>query len=203
METIFTRFKSPIAAILFLLLIGGTFSYKNIKRSLFPDVTFPKIKIIVDNGEQPINKMMVTVTKPIENVIKQVENLKLIRSITSMGSCEIAAFMDWNSDIDLDKQQIESRINQIKSELPPNAQITVEKMNPSILPVMGYSLQSTSKSQVALRMIAEYTVKPYLSRVEGVAAINVSGGKVKEYHLVLNQDKLNLLKIAPQDVINA
>jgi CzcA family heavy metal efflux pump len=203
MESIFTRFKSPIAAILFLILIGGAFSYKNMKTSLFPNVTFPKVKIIVDNGEQPIDKMMVTVTKPLENAIKQVENLQLIRSITSMGSCEIAAFMDWNSDIDLDKQQIESRINQIKSDLPPNVQITVEKMNPSILAVMGYSLQSTNKSQVELKMIAEYTVKPYLSRVAGVAAIPISGGKVKEYHLVLNQQKLSILKLAPQDIINA
>ena len=81
---------------------------------------------------------MITVTKPLENAIKKVQDLKTVRSTTSRGSCEISAFMDWNSDIDLSKQRIESRINQIKNDLPSNVQITVEKMNPSILPVIGY-----------------------------------------------------------------
>jgi len=203
MENIFVKFKSPIVVILLFILIGGAFSYNNMKTSLFPNVTFPKIKIIVDNGEQPVDKMMVTVTKPIENAIKKVENLKLIRSMTSMGSCEISAFMEWGSDIDLDKQQVESQISQIKTSLPADVQITVEKMNPSILPVMGYSLQSNNKNQVELKMIAEYIVKPYISRVDGVAAVDVIGGKEKEYRIILDEQKLSLLKISPQDINNA
>ena len=200
MEKLFVRFKSPITVILLLILIGGAFSYKNMKTSLFPNVTFPKIKIIAENGEQPVEKMMVTVTKPIENAIKRVEHLQLIRSTTSMGSCEISAFMQWNSDIDLDKQQVESQIAQIKNDLPPGVQISVEKMNPSILPVMGYSLQSDTKNQVELKMIAEYTVKPFLSRIDGVSSVEVIGGKEKEYRIVLDERKLNTLKINPQNI---
>ncbi len=203
MKDIFVRFKSPIAVILLLILIGGAFSYKNMKTTLFPDVTFPKIKIIADNGDQPVDKMMVTVTKPLENAIKRVEDLQLIRSTTSLGSCEISAFMEWGSDIDLDKQRIESRINQIKNELPPDVQITIEKMNPSILPVMGYSLQSDTKNQVELKMIAEYVVKPYFSRIEGVAAVEVIGGREKEYRVVPDQEKMSLLKLSTQDIENA
>ncbi|HEY5592238.1 MAG TPA: efflux RND transporter permease subunit, partial [Paludibacter sp.] len=200
MDKIFVRFKSPIAVILLLILIGGVFSYTNMKTSLFPNVTFPKIKIIAQNGEQPVEKMMVMVTKPLENAIKGVDNLHLIRSTTSLGSCEISAFMKWDSDIDLDKQQVESQISQIKNDLPPNVQITVEKMNPSILPVMGYSLQSDTKDAVELKMIAQYTVKPYLSRVSGVSSVQVIGGKEKEYRIVLDERKLNVLKINPLDI---
>ncbi|MEI8203199.1 MAG: efflux RND transporter permease subunit [Bacteroidota bacterium] len=200
MEKLFVRFKSPIAVILLLILVAGAISYNNMKTSLFPNITFPKIKIIASNGEQPVDKMMVTVTKPLENAIKNVENLNLIRSTTSMGSCEISAFMDWGSDIDLDKQRVESEISQIKNDLPPSVQITVEKMNPSILPVMGYSLQSTTKNQVELKLIAEYIVKPYLSRIAGVASVDVIGGKEKEYRIVLDEQKLALLKINPKDI---
>jgi cobalt-zinc-cadmium resistance protein CzcA len=203
MEKIFVRFKSPITIILILILIGGAFSYKGMKTSLFPNITFPKIKIIADNGEQPVDKMMVAVTKPLENAIKRVENINLIRSTTSMGSCEISAFMNWGSDIDLDKQQVESQIAQIKSTLPPDVQITIEKMNPSILPVMGYSLQSATRDQIELKLIAEYLVKPYLSRVNGVAAVDVIGGKVKEYHLLIDEQKLRTLKISTQDIEKA
>jgi multidrug efflux pump subunit AcrB len=170
------------------------------KTSLFPDITFPKIKIIAQNGEQPVEKMMVMVTKPLENAIKGVDNLHLIRSTTSLGSCEISAFMNWDSNIDLDKQQVESEIARIKNDLPPNVQISVEKMNPSILPVMGYSLQSDTKNAVELKMIAQYTVRPYLSRVSGVSSVQVIGGKEKEYRIVLDERKLNVLKINPLDI---
>jgi cobalt-zinc-cadmium resistance protein CzcA len=203
MEKIFVRFKSPIAVILLLILIGGAFSYRNMKTSLFPNVTFPKIKIIADNGEQPVDKMMVTVTKPLENAIKRVENISLIRSITSTGSCEISAYMEWGSDIDLDKQQVESQIAQIKNSLPSDVQILVEKMNPSILPVMGYSLQSETKNQIELKIIAEYIVKPYLSRVNGVSSVEVIGGKAKEYRIIPDEQKLKLLKINPQEIADA
>lgn len=203
MEKIFVKFKSPVAVILLLVLIGGAFSYKNMKTSLFPNITFPKIKIIAENGEQPVDKMMVTVTKPLENAIKRVENLHLVRSTTSMGSCEISAFMDWGSDIDVDKQRVESQIGQIKNSLPPGVQITVEKMNPSILPVMGYSLQSDNHNQVELKMIAEYLVKPYISRIEGVASVDVIGGKVKEYRIILDENQLSLLKLSPKNVGDA
>lgn len=203
MDKLFFKYKSPLSVVLVLILIGGAFTYKNLSTSLFPNVTFPKIKVIAENGQQPVDKMMVTVTKPLENAIKRVENLNLIRSVTSMGSCEISAFMDWGSDINIDKQQVESRITQIKNDLPPNVSITVEKMNPSILPVMGYSLQSDTKNQIELKMIGEYIVKPYLSRIEGVAAAEVIGGKTKEYQILLNQKKLTVLKLNPQQIIDA
>lgn len=203
MDKLFVKYKSPIAVIMVIIFFGGVFSYINMKTSLFPNITFPKIKIIAENGEQPVDKMMITITKPLENAIKKVENLKLIRSTTSMGSCEISAFLEWNTDVDLAKQQVESRINQIKNDLPPEVQISVEKMNPSILPIMGYSLQSDQYDQMELKMFAQYIVKPYLSRVEGVSSVDIIGGKEKEYHIVLDRQKLNLLKIKPQDIINA
>ena len=94
--------------------MGGLLAYDNLQTALFPEITFPKIKVIADAGLQPVDKMMVTVTKPLENAIKQIPDLKLIRSTTSRGSCEISAFIDWNSNVDLSQQRIESKINQIK-----------------------------------------------------------------------------------------
>ncbi len=203
MEKIFTRFKSPIAIILLLIAFGGAFSYKNMKTSLFPNVTFPKVKIIADNGEQPVAKMMVEVTKPLEEAIKRIEHLRLVRSATSMGSCEISAYMEWGSDIDLDKQQVESQISQIRNSLPAELEITVEKMNPSILPVMGYSLHSDTKNQIELKLLAEYIVKPYLSRITGVSSVQVIGGKQKEYRIIPDEQKMAELKLGAKDIIEA
>lgn len=200
MKHIFTSYKNPITiAILFVLGIG-VFTYFQMQTELFPDITFPKIKVIADNGHQPVNKMMVTVTRPLEEAIKRVPDLKTVRSTTSQGSCEISAFMDWNANIDLSKQQIESRIMQISNALPPNTSITVEKMNPSILPVMGYSLENSSLNKIELKVLAEYTIKPFLSRVPGVAAVLVIGGKDKEYQVKLDKQKMTTLGLTPEMV---
>jgi len=180
--------------------LGGIFTYSNMQTSLFPEITFPKIKIIADAGQQPIDKMMITVTKPLENAIKKVQDLKTVRSTTSRGSCEISAFMDWKSDIDLSKTRIEEQINQIQSSLPPGTQITVEKMNPSILPVIGYAMEGRGKSALELKKIANYTVKPFLSQIDGVSEIRIIGGKEKEYWLSLNFNKMTALGITPDAV---
>src|ERR1700759_3469039 len=125
----FIAHKKPIALLLFLVILGGVYSYTQLQTSLFPDITFPKIKIIADEGLQPVNKMMLTVTRPLENVIKQVPGLQTVRSTTSRGSCEISAYMDWNTDIDVSLQKIQAGIDQVKNDLPADVNITVAKMN--------------------------------------------------------------------------
>ncbi len=203
MRNFFVAYKNPLTVVLALIIAGGIFSYTRMQTSLFPEITFPKIKIIADAGLQPVNKMMVTVTKPLENVIKQIPDLNNIRSITSRGSCEISAYMDWKANIDLSQQRIESKISQVRNQLPADVQITVEKMNPSILPVMGYTLESHNKSPIELKLLANYTIKPFLSQVQGVSEVRIIGGKTKEYWLQLDARKMSALGLTPDSVNNA
>src|SRR3954462_7649 len=144
MKNFFISYKNPLSVVIVIIIAGGLFAYSKLQTSLFPEITFPKIKVIADAGLQPVDKMMITVTQPLENAIKKVPDLEDVRSITSRGSCEISAFMNWDANVDLSQQRIESRIAEIRNDLPPDLQITVEKMNPSILPVIGYTLESGS-----------------------------------------------------------
>jgi CzcA family heavy metal efflux pump len=199
-ESFFLRYKNPLLIIVLIILLGGVFSYVKIKSSLFPQITFPKIKVIADAGQRPVDQMTVAVTKPLENAIKQVPDLEVIKSSTSRGNCEISAFMSWDANIDLSQQQIEARINQIRNQLPAEVNITVEKMNPSILPVMGYSLSAKSLSPIELKQLALYTIKPFLSQVTGVSDIRIIGGEDKEYWAVLNQERMSGLGLTPSFV---
>src|SRR3954464_11686299 len=203
MKNFFVSHKHPITVVLFMLIAGGVFTYTRMQTSLFPEITFPKIKVIADAGQQPVDKMMITVTRPLENAIKQVQDLQTIRSITSRGSCELSAFLNWDANVDISQQRIESKISEIRNELPPDVQITVEKMNPSILPVMGYSLESKTKSPIEMKLLAMYTIKPFLSQVAGVSEVRVIGGKTKEYWLELDVQKLNRLGITPDFISTA
>lgn len=203
MKSYFTRYKSPLTVVLFVIIAGGVFAYTQLQTSLFPEITFPKIKIIADAGLQPVDRMMVTVTRPLELAIKKIPDLVTIRSTTSRGSCEISAYLDWNVNVDLSMQRLQSRIAEIRNSLPPGVNISVEKMNPSILPVMGYSLESNSLSPIALRELATYTIKPYLSQVAGVSDVAIMGGKVKEYWVKLDVQKMTSLSVTPDSVYAA
>ncbi len=203
MRNFFNSYKNPVTVLVVIILLGGFFAYSKLQTALFPEITFPKIKIIADAGQQPVKKMMITVTRQLENAIKQVPDLQRIRSTTSRGSCEISAYMDWNANIDISKQRIESKINEIKNTLPPDIQITVERMNPSILPITGFSLESKSRSPIEMKLLAMYTIKPFLSQVEGVSEIRIIGGKQKEYWMVLNIQKMSSLGVTPEMVNTA
>jgi CzcA family heavy metal efflux pump len=198
MKNFFLSYKNPISVILAVIIVGGIFLYGQIQVSLFPEITFPKLKIIADNGEQPVDKMMVTVTRPLEDAIKQVPDLKILRSTTSRGTCEISAFLNWGANIDVNQQMLESRISQIRNDLPAEVSIQIEKMNPSILPVIGFTVESDKKTPIELNLIATYVIKPYLSQIDGVSSVGIIGGKTKEYWIELNQLKMSTFSITPE-----
>lgn len=202
MRNFFVTYKNPVTVLIVIIILGGAFAYSKMQTALFPEITFPKIKIIADAGQQPVKKMMITVTRQLENAVKQVPDLQNIRSTTSRGSCEISAYLNWNANVDISQQRIESEISEIRNDLPPGVQISVERMNPSTLQVIGYSLESKIRSPIEMKLLADYTVKPFLSQVEGVSQVVVVGGKAKEYWLTLNLPKMNSLGITP-DKINA
>lgn len=199
----FFQFRKPILGLLILLLVGGFFAYRSIQISLFPDRTFPKIKVIADAGEQPVELMMVAITQPLENAVNQVEGVDMVRSTTSRGSSELSIYLNWSVDMDVSLQRVNARINQIQNTLLPNTVLSVEKMSPSILPVMDFALSSNSRDLIELRKLAIYSIRPYLSRVTGVSNVQVMGGRTKEYWIILQPDKLVSLNITPAAITTA
>src|SRR5581483_781188 len=101
MRNFFVTYKNPVTVIIVIVLLGGLFVYSKMQTALFPEITFPKIKVIADAGQQPVDKMMITVTRQLENAIKQIPDLKTIRSTTSRGTCELSVFLNWNANVDL------------------------------------------------------------------------------------------------------
>ncbi len=197
MKNFFLRYKNPVSLVLAVIIAAGIFVYGQIQVSLFPEITFPKLKIIANNGEQPVDKMMITVTKPIEDAIKKIPDLYMLRSSTSRGTCEISAFLKWNADININQQMLESRINQIRNDLPSGVSFQVEKMNPSILPVIGFTVESDHLTPIELNLLATYTIKPFLSQIEGVSSIGIIGGKTKEYWVEPDQKRMAAYSVTP------
>jgi CzcA family heavy metal efflux pump len=158
--------------------------------SLFPDITFPRLVILADNGDQPAERIMIEVTKPLEEVASSIPGIKVVRSITGRGSTEISLLFNWGTDIPAALQMLQGRIAAARTSLPPTASVEAEQMSIAVFPILGYSLTSDSLSQVELRDIAYYQIRPAIMRVDGVARVMVTGGDTREFAVTVDPAKL-------------
>jgi CzcA family heavy metal efflux pump len=185
------------------LAASGVAMMLHLPLSLFPDVVFPRIVILADNGEQPAERMMVEVTKPLEEVATALPGVQYVRSKTSRGSSEISIGLHWGVDVERSLEMLQGRIGNIRNRLPLEAVVRAEQMTVAVFPIAGYSLTSDSLSQVKLREIAFYQIRPALLRVNGVARVEVAGGETREYLIDVDPAKLNAYRLTIQQVSNA
>jgi len=198
----YSKYTKPTIFVLLVLLLLGGFAYRQMETLLFPDVVFPKIRIIADNGEQPIDKMLITVTRPLEIAIKRVNGIESVRSSTNRGSCTIEAFFEWETDINVARMQLEARINEIKNILPSTTSLVIEAMSQNIYPVIGYTLESDKYGQVEMRNVAMFYARPRFSEVPGISNVVVRGGKTKEFVVKPDPMKMVQLGFTPQSLID-
>lgn len=198
--------QSHRRSILFLLAVfalAGLLSSINLPVSLFPHVQFPRVVVSLDAGDRPAERMAVEVTMPIEEAIRAVPGVRSARSTTSRGSAEISINFNWGADMVSEMLQVESAINQVMGELPSGTTFEVRRMDPTVFPVLGYSLTSDTHSLVELRDIALYQIRPVLSTVNGVASVGVLGGATAEYHVIVNLSRLDSFGLTLEDVAQA
>lgn len=193
----------PILFVAVLLVLAGVWSYSQMPTSLFPEVQFPRITIIADAGQLPVDRMMITVTKPLESAAKKVQGVTIVKSSTSRGSCVVDVYFRWGMDIYALKSQLESRMNEIKGYLPAGTVISTEAMNQSLFPVYGFTLESKTHSRIALRDVGNLVVRPLFSQVDGISNVVVRGGKAKEFVVRPNPRQMAALGITPAQIKQA
>src|SRR6267142_4716179 len=140
----FSRHAKPVIFLIMTLALLGAYLAFTIPVAVFPETNFPRILVAVDNGVMPIDQMMVTVTRPIEEAVNSVPGLQQVRSITSRGSAEIDLFFDWNLDMFQTLQYVNAAISRVQAELPSSAKIEVHRLTFASFPIMGYSLTSAT-----------------------------------------------------------
>lgn len=199
----FQIFSKPIIFIGLLFLIAGIFSYTKMQTNLFPEVLFPRVTIIADAGQLPVDRMMITVTKPLESAVKKVRGVNVVKSNTSRGSATISVFFDWGLDTYTTKLQMESRINEIKNYLPQGLTLSVEAMNQSLFPVYGFTLESKKNGLVALRDKAKLVARPIFSQVKGISNVIVRGGRAKEYVIIPDATKMSAVGVTVNSFVTA
>ncbi len=171
--------------------------------SVFPETSFPRVVIAVDNGVMPVEQMQVTLTKPIEDAVNSVPGLVTVRSTTSRGSAEVSLFFDWHVDMFHTLQLVDAALATVQQTLPPTAKISAHRLTFATFPILGYSLTSDTVPQTRLWELATYEMKPSLNRVSGVSTVTVQGGQVPEFHVVPNLARLQAAGVTVLDLANA
>ncbi len=199
----FAHYSKPLIFLILTLAAVGAYLGFTIPVAVFPTTNFPRILIAADNGVMPIDQMMVTVTRPIEEAVNSVPGLEEVRSITSRGSAEIDLYFNWNIDMFQTLQYVNSAISRVQPDLPPTATIAAHRMTFASFPVIGYSLTSDTIPQTQLWELATYEIKPRLNRLNGVSSVVLQGGQEPEFHIEPDPAKLLTAGVTVTDILDA
>jgi CzcA family heavy metal efflux pump len=193
-------------SLIFLLLVAavaGAFSALNLPVALFPQVSFPRIAITIDSGDQPANQMITLVTRPVEQAVKSVPGLLEVRSTTSRGTSELSLNFDWGIDMSVATLQVQAEISRILPSLPQGTTFDIRRMNTNVFPVAAYSITSDKLPLLKLREIAETELLPILSSIRGVQRVEVLGGAPREVRVDVDPGRLASFGLAMDDVTKA
>lgn len=182
--------RAMLVVVCSFALAGGAFIPK-LPIAIFPQTDFPRIVILVDNGITPVDIQMLRVTRPIEEAIRIVPGITDVRSVTARGSTEISVFFRWDVDILDGLHLVQGRISQITPSLPPTCRFYINRLTFSVFPMIGFSITSPARSLAELWELAYYNLAPRLYRLPGVAETRIVGGRMPEYHVLVDPDKLN------------
>jgi hypothetical protein len=197
------RHGKPIVFVILTMVAVGIYLALTIPVAVFPDTDFPRIVIGVDNGVFPIDQMLVTVTKPLEEAVNTVPGLDYVWSITSRGTAEIDLFFTWKVDMYRTLELVNAEIARIQPTLPPTAKIVANRLTFAAFPIMGYSLTSDTVPQTRIWEMATYDIKPRLNRQPGVSSIVVQGGQVPEFQVQPDPAKLVQTGVTISNILDA
>ncbi|HXT13480.1 MAG TPA: efflux RND transporter permease subunit [Candidatus Angelobacter sp.] len=185
-----TRHSLSIMFVAVVLCLAGIFSALHLPSSVFPQTDFPRVVIIVQNGIMPAHEMMATVTRPIEEAMKEIPGAVSVRSATKRGSAEINIFFNWHVDMQRSELYVLSKLSEIRGDLPATATTEIERLTFSAFPIMGISLTSSNRNTMDLWETANYNIKPRFLQIPGVAKVDLVGGAEPEFHVLVDPAKL-------------
>jgi CzcA family heavy metal efflux pump len=195
-----------VAAILFLTIVlcgFGAWSLPYFPVAILPDITFPRIVLIAEVGERPVNRMEAGVARPLEEAIATIPGVTRMRTKIQRGAAETSIDFAWGTNMIVAEQLVNTKANEVRPTLPPESVIHVERMNPTVFPVFGLSLNSKKLSSTELWNLATYTIRPRLSRIPGIARVVVQGGLVPEIAVNVDPEKLRAFNLSLSDVETA
>ena len=184
-----------------MLSAGGIYAAMQLPSAIYPELAFPRVLVVAQGSPLGARQMLFSVTRPIEEAVSIVPGVTRVRSRTIRGSDEISITFGDNTDMIYALQQVQARVNQIRNELPAGLDIEIERMTPSLFPILSYNLEGGDPA--TLYDIARYQLAPVISRVPGVGRVDVQGSDVREVEVIADPARLSAQRLTYDDLANA
>ncbi|RIA45769.1 multidrug efflux pump subunit AcrB [Hephaestia caeni] len=183
-----------------LLTLGGLVAALKMPVSLFPFISYPRVVVSIDAGERDAGQMTAEITRPVELALRAVPGVSRVRSTTSRGSAEIDLNFPWGEDMVSATLATQGALATVLPDLPAGTRFDVRRSDPTMFPVLGIALTSTSLDQEALRQLAVLKVQPALTAVSGVAGVDVLGGSPREFAVDIDPAHAQALGVSLDDI---
>lgn len=193
------RRRALVLLVLVVGLLAGIQAARTLPSAVYPEVDFPRIGVVVRQGDTPPDLMQTTVVRPMEQALMTVLGVQRVRSRTIRGGAEISLLFSPRTDMWRALQLVESTLNDVKATLPPSTLVRVERLTPASFPILSFNVSGHSDTRV-LSELAQYTIRPALARVHGVGRVNVLGGDTREMEVVIDPDRAAAAHLRPADV---
>ncbi len=189
-----------LSFVFLLFVIAGLAAAARLPVALFPQISFPRVLVSLDAGERAADQTEVQVTRPLEQALRAVPGVANIRSTTSRGAADISLTFAWGRDMNEATLQTQAALNAAAADLPSGVRFEVKRMDPTVFPIFGLALTSGARSPAALRLFAEKRLRPLILATPGVAAVEVLGGEIGEYQVMVDPARLAAFGLSMDDV---
>lgn len=187
-----------------LLMVGGIYTTYHMDVDVFPDLNAPTVVVMTEATGMAAEEVEKLVTFPVESAVNGATDVRRVRSSSTTGFSVVWVEFDWGTDIYKDRQIVSEKLAEVSESLPPTCGKPTLGPQSSILgEVFIIGLTSDKTSMQDLRTIADWTIRPRLLSLGGVAQVTVLGGDIKEYQILLSPEKMRHYGITLQEVMSA
>ena len=185
---ILSRQRRFVYLLVALLSVAGVWAAFVLPSAIYPELNFSRIKIVAQGSTLGARQVVFSITRPLEEAVSIVPGVTRVRSHSIRGASEIAITFAPGTDMGYVLQLVRARVNQVQGSLPPDLDIEVERLTPSLFPILSYNLEGGDPA--TLYDIARYEIKPLIARVPGVGRVDVQGSDVREIEVVADPARL-------------
>lgn len=188
------------------LLVGlvsalGVWAALKLPSAIYPELRFSRITVVATGSSLGSRQVLFSISRPIEEAVTIVPGVTRVQSRSIRGGAEINVTFSPSTDMQFALQQVQARVNQVAGSMPPGVELEVERLTPSLFPIVSYNLEGGQPAE--MYDIAQYEIRPLFSRVPGVGRVDVQASDVRELEVIVDPVRLAAQKMTYADLANA
>ncbi len=181
-----------------LCAAAGIWAAIRLPSSIYPELEFSRIAILAQGSTLGARQQVFSVTRPIEEAVSVVPGVTRVQSRSIRGGSEINVTFLPSVNMQVALQLVQARVNAVRGDLPATVDLQVERLTPSVFPIVSYNLEGGDAA--TLYDIARFQIGPVFARVPGVGRVDVQGSSVRELEVVADPTRLAQVGVSYDDL---